>query len=225
MHILLIEDHADLAATVGDHLTAEGHVVDFAYDGLSGLHLAVCQHPDVIVLDLGLPGIDGLALCQRLRRDGSQTTPILMLTARTLEADVLAGFDAGADDYLTKPFSLAVLSARLRSLAHRARGPSHQQVVADLRLDSDTRKVTRGPRRLTLTPTGYLLLEQLMRESPKVVERARLERLIWGDDRPASDAALRVHMHALRSEVDRPNDRPLIHTVRTVGYRLGPDDD
>jgi DNA-binding response OmpR family regulator len=224
MHVLLIEDHSDLAATVGDHLAAEGHVVDFAYDGLTGLHLAVSQPPDVIVLDLGLPGMDGLTLCERLRRDGRQDTPILMLTARTSEADLLAGFDAGADDYLVKPFSLAVLSARLRSLAQRTRQPSTRLRVADLEMDTETRLVTRASRRLTLTPTGFQLLERLLQASPRVVERDKLEQHIWGDDRPNSEAALRVHLHALRNEVDAEGERPLLHTVRSVGYRLAADD-
>lgn len=224
MHVLLIEDHTDLAATVGDHLASEGHVVDFAYDGLTGLHLAVSQPPDVIVLDLGLPGMDGLTLCERLRRDGRQNTPILMLTARTREADLLAGFAAGADDYLVKPFSLAVLSARLRSLAQRTRPPSARLKVADLEMDTETRRVQRGARRLTLTPTGFQLLERLMQASPRVMERAKLEQHIWGDDRPNSEAALRVHMHALRNEVDPPGAAPLLHTVRAIGYRLAADD-
>ncbi len=225
MHILLIEDHTDLAANIGDHLSAEGHIVDFAYDGLTGLHLAASESPDVIVLDLGLPGIDGLTLCKRLRQDGLSSTPILMLTARASEADQLSGFAVGADDYLTKPFSLAVLSARLRSLSNRARGQDSHLRVADLTLDLGTRKARRGDRRLTLTPTGYLLLEALMRESPRVVDRPRLERLVWGDNPPLSDAALRVHMSALRSEVDPPGASPLIHTARAVGYRLGREDD
>jgi DNA-binding response OmpR family regulator len=221
MHVLIIEDNADLAANIYDSLEAEGHVPDAAGDGITGLHLAVTGEYDVIVLDLMLPGLDGLSLCQKLREQNDAATPILMLTAKDTLDDKLRGFDAGADDYLIKPFAFQELEARLLALTRRhgrerARRPMR---VGDLSFNPDTLEVQRGGRRLEPTPTGLKILELLIRNAPNVVSRKSLERALWGDDPPDSDA-LRAHIHMLRTTVDRPFDRPLIHTLHGIGFRL-----
>lgn len=225
MRILVIEDNHDLAANIGEFLEERGCVVDYAADGVTGLHLATVGSHDAVVLDLNLAGMDGLTLCRRLRRDGQSDVPVLMLTARDTDRDVVAGFDAGADDYLCKPFSLQVLEARLRALQRRARGAGDRLSVADLTLDLSTLQARRGSRRLSITPIGLRMLEALMRASPAVVRRAQLEAAVWGDDPPDSDAALRVHIRALRSEIDRDGELPLLHTVHSIGYRLARDED
>lgn len=224
MYILLIEDNADLATNVGEYLEEHGHIIDYAQDGVTGLHLATVNGYDIIVLDLQLPGIDGLTLCQRLRGDARSQVPILMLTARDTVQNKLEGFAAGADDYLTKPFSLAELLARMKSLVRRAEGTSDWLQVADLSLDLKTLILRRGQQRLKLTPTGLRLLELLMRASPSVVSRAAVERTIWVDDPPDNDASLRGHIHNLRVVIDAPFDRKLLKTIHGIGYRLAPDD-
>lgn len=220
MRILLVEDHRDLAANVGGFLESAGHVVDYAADGLTGLHLAVTNRYDALVLDRGLPGIDGLTLCKRLREDARSSIPILMLTAKDSERDRLSAFEAGADDHLVKPFSLAELHARLKALVRRAAGDTEVLRVADLTLDVRTLIVQRAGRRLVLTPAGLRLLQRLMRVSPGVLSRQEAERAIWGEDPPDSDSALRGHIHALRQALDQGFELALLHTVHGVGYRL-----
>jgi DNA-binding response OmpR family regulator len=221
VRILLIEDHQDLAANLGEYLESRGETVDFAADGLTGLHLAAVNRYDAVVLDLNLPGMDGISLCRRLRQDARRVTPILMLTARDTERDLVEGFESGADDYLTKPCSLIELHVRLKALARRAtQGFETRLAVGDLSFDSQTLIVRRGNRRLELTPTGLKLLELLMRASPAVVSRAEVEHALWGDHPPDSDAALRGHIHALRAAIDGPETHKLLHTLHGVGYRL-----
>jgi DNA-binding response OmpR family regulator len=219
--VLLIEDNHDIAAMVGDHLERSGYEVDYAADGITGLHLAVTQEVDVIVLDLMLPGMDGLDVCRKLRKEAAKNTPILMLTARDTLEDKVAGLDAGADDYLVKPFEMAELDARLRALLRRSGGEVAAEVlrVADLELDTGTLEVKRGGRRLSLTPIGIKLLTALLRAAPRVLSRRDLERAVWGDIAPDSDA-LRSHLYNLRKAIDKPFDRPLLHTVPGLGYRL-----
>jgi DNA-binding response OmpR family regulator len=222
MRVLVIEDNHDLAANIGDHLEARGHEVDFALDGVVGLHLAVSELFDVIVLDLTLPGMDGLTVCRRLREDGSSDVPVLMLTARDTLPDKLEGFEAGADDYLIKPFALQELSARIEALARRGRQSRPETLrVADLELHIGRFEAFRGGTRLDLNPTGFRILRLLLEASPRVVRRSDLERELWGHSPPDSDA-LRSHIYALRRAVDRGFDRPLLHTVHGVGYRLDP---
>ncbi len=226
MHLLLIEDSQDLAANVGEFLESRGHALDYAADGLTGLHLAAVNSYDALILDLGLPGLDGLALCKRLRNDAGSSIPILILTARDTERDVLAGFGAGTDDYLTKPFSLLELLARLTALVRRSSGDSDVPVlqVADLMLDTKTLVARRAGRRLSLTPTGLKILRCLLDASPRLLGRTDLERIVWGKDPPDSDAALRAHIHALRQAIDRDHGVKLLHTVHGIGYRLAEDD-
>lgn len=225
MRILLIEDNNDLAANVGEYLEQRGHAVDYAADGLTGLHLAAVNPFDALVLDVSLPGLDGLTLCRKLRQEARNPVPVLMLTARDTERDTLAGFGAGADDYLTKPFSLAELEARLKALTRRGAPAGDRLRVADLSFDLRTLVVRRGERRLDLTPAGLKLLEALMRVAPAVLARHDAERALWGEDPPDSDAALRGHIHALRAEIDPPRARRLLLTVHGIGYRLALDDE
>lgn len=224
MHVLIIEDHANLAANIGEFLEEHGDVVDYAGDGLTGLHLAAVNAYDAIVLDLRLPGMDGVTLCQRLRRDAGDTTPLLMLTARDTERDKLAGFEAGADDYLTKPFSLPELRVRLTALVRRAAGQGNVLRVADLEFNLATMVVRRSGKRLEIKPSSLRMLEKLMRASPAVVSRSEIERCIWGDDPPASEASLRGHIHQLRAAIDGNHPVKLLGTVHGIGYRLAPDD-
>jgi DNA-binding response OmpR family regulator len=219
--VLLIEDHRDIAELVYDYLERRGFSVDYAADGSRGLQLAFGNSYDAVVLDVMLPGADGLEVCRRIR--SVQRTPVLMLTARDTLDDKLAGFDSGADDYLVKPFDLAELDARLRSLIRRARGGGQDVLQVDeLVFDTRTRKVTRAGRELVLTPIGMKILKLLMQASPALVERRALERALWGDVPPDSDA-LRSHMYSLRKAVDRPFARALIHTVPSTGFRLAGD--
>lgn len=223
MNILLIEDNRDLALNMFDYFEAKGHVLDLAEDGISGLHLAASNQYDVLILDLMLPGIDGLTLCRRLREAGRHT-PVLMLTARDSLDDKIAGLEAGADDYVVKPFALREVDARLLALVRRAQvreGPSVLQ-VGDLSFDPDTLKVMRGERTIELPPIPLKILEILMRQSPRVLPREELERGIWGDSPPDSDA-LRAHLHILRSAIDKQADRPLIRTLRGIGYQISDD--
>lgn len=221
MRILIVEDHPDVAANLGDYLIAAGHRVDFAADGATGLRLASTGEFDVVVLDRMLPLLDGASLCRRLRQEARIDTPVLMLTAMDATADRVEGFEAGADDYVVKPFAFPELKARIEALHRRARGAvvSSRMRIADLEYDPLTREARRAGRGLTLGPTARRLLEHLMREHHRVVPRAELEYLIWGDDPPDHDA-LRVHLHALRRELEQAGEQQLLHTTRGVGYRL-----
>jgi len=225
--VLVIEDNADILANLYGFLEPLGYALDSARSGPAGLRQAGAQDYDVIVLDLMLPGLDGLEVCRELRRRLRVATPILMLTARDTERDKLAGFEAGADDYLVKPFSLAELHARLRALHRRARGLHVATVLAaaGVRLDPGTFQASRDGTPLRLTPTGLKLLAALLRAAPRVVTRAELERELWGDSPPASDA-LRTHMHALRAALDKPFAAPVLHTLPGIGYWLAaPEED
>lgn len=219
--ILLIEDNRGISEMVGEFLERREYMVDYATDGLTGLGLAVANGYDAIVLDLMLPGLDGISLCRRLRREEKCSTPVLMLTARDTIDDKLVGLDAGADDYLVKPFEVRELEARIRSLIRRNRRRVSDEVlvVADLVLDTATQRVTRDGRELQLSPIGIKLLMILMRESPRVVSRRDLEREIWGDTLPDSDT-LRSHLYNLRRAIDRPFTVQLLHTIHSSGYRL-----
>jgi DNA-binding response OmpR family regulator len=221
--ILLVEDNRDIAEMVGEFLERKGYVVDHAGDGVTGLHLAVTNPYDLIVLDLMLPGLDGLALCRKLRVEAKRDTPLLMLTARDTVDDKIVGLEAGADDYLVKPFEIRELEARIRTLLRRQRGTVVAETlrVGDLSLDTSTLEVTRAGQSIKLMPIGLKLLTALMRASPRIVSRQQLEREVWGDVLPDSDT-LRSHLYALRKAIDRPFDRPLLHTVAGVGYRLAP---
>lgn len=222
LSILIIEDNAQLAANLYDYLEACGHRLDAAPDGLSGLHLASTRDYDAIVLDWNLPRLDGLSVLRRLRGEAGRMVPVVMLTAREQVGDKIDGFESGLDDYLVKPAALPEIEVRLRSLVARRRhagAAGNVLRVGDLTFDLGTMQALRAERRLTLTRTGRRLLELLMRESPQVVTRARLERAAWGDAVPGSDL-LRSHMYVLRRAIERDTEPPLLHTVAGMGYRL-----
>ena len=227
MRILIVEDNKDLAANLQDYLEEKGHELAFAYDGLVGLHLAATERWDVIILDITLPGVDGLTLCERLRKDANDSTPILMLTARDTLQDKIKGFHSGTDDYLVKPCAMQELDVRLRALHRRATSEVCGDVltVGDLVANSKTLQITRAGHPIELTRIGRTILLCLMRASPAMVSRTELEQLIWReDDQPFSDV-LRSHIYALRRAIDRPFQHKLLHTVRGMGYRLVDDGD
>ena len=222
MYLLIVEDNRDLAANLYDYLEGQGHTVDLAYDGRTGLEFAIRDPYDAIVLDLMLPRLDGTEVCQRLRGLGN-VTPVLMLTARDTLDDKLLGFSVGADDYLIKPFDLPELEARLTALVRRQRGLPRRLQVADLEFDLDALSIQRAGQPITLAPLQMRILEFLMQNQHRVVPRAELVRAVWGDTPPESDA-LRAHLYQLRMAIDRPFPTPLLHTVHGRGYRIGESD-
>lgn len=220
MRILIIEDQPEILQNIADYLELKGYLVDCAYDGLGGLHLAVTLHFDLIILDLMLPGMDGLTLCRKLRQDARIFTPVIMLTARDGVDDKLSGFKAGADDYLVKPFSLPELHARVEAVLRRSQAHMENRLeVADLSYDMSTLEVTRAGKSIKLSPIGLKLLEVLMKRSPHVVKRETLQELLWGEDQPGSDS-LRSHIHLLRQAIDKPFGSHLLHTVHGIGFCL-----
>ncbi len=220
MRLLVVEDNRDILANLADYLALKGYEVDCAQDGLTGLHLAATNHYDLIVLDVMLPGMDGYALCQRLREGERRDTPVIMLTARDALEDRLQGFRTGADDYVTKPFALPELAARIEAVLKRTRAGGRRRLqVADLSYDLDTLEVVRAGQPLKIGPIGLKLLAVLMQKSPAVATREALEAALWGDAPPDSDS-LRSHIHTLRQQIDKPFPKPLLHTVHGVGFRL-----
>jgi DNA-binding response OmpR family regulator len=219
MRILVVEDEVRMADLLEQALVEEGHQATVARDGRAGFDIARGTAFDVIVLDVMLPGLDGLTVARRLRADHIQT-PILMLTARDSTADIVHGLDAGADDYLAKPFSIDVLLARLRAVSRR--GVIARPVcleVADLRLDPATRGVTRGGVTVSLTPREYGILELLMRSAGRAVSRDMILEAVWGNDSEVSENTLEVFLRQLRLKVDATEPK-LIHTLRGFGYTL-----
>ncbi len=222
MNILVIEDDADIASNIGQYLEDKGHQLDFAYSGTQGLALALERCFDLIILDLMLPGKDGISMCREFRDQSSHDTPILMLTARDTLEDKITGFEAGSDDYLVKPFSLRELEVRVLALTRRGAVKSASSIVRvdNLELNHDTMQVTRESHSISLKPRAFRILEYLMKHENRVVKRQELIDYIWTDDPPEGDP-LRVHIHNLRQEIDKPFDSKLIHTVHGVGYRVG----
>jgi DNA-binding response OmpR family regulator len=226
MNILLVEDNHDLALNVTEFFERKGHIIDYAADGLSALNLVLRQSYDVIILDIMLPGMNGLTFCQQLREDYELNTPVIMLTAKDTEADKLKGFKAGTDDYLVKPFSLPELEARLQSLIRRSNHhlfSKKKLVVEDLEYFPDTMKLKRGDTELFLKPIPLKILIILMQNPDRVVTRQEIEKQVWNDAPPDSEV-LRSHIYAIRSEVDKNGSRKLVQTIRGVGYRLVADE-
>ena len=219
--LLLVEDHQDLAEAVCTPVSIKAFTVDYAFDGLGALHLASTQSYDAIILDIMLPGINGLEVCSKLRQDAKLATPILMLTSRDQLEDKLQGFQQGADDYLVKPFDMPELEARLHALIRRQRGELDEAIyqVHDLQLDTRTMQITRQGKLIHLSPTCLRILRILMRESPNLVSREQLEKELWGDLTPDSDT-LRSHMYKLRKAIDKPFTEALLETHQGIGFRL-----
>jgi two-component system, OmpR family, response regulator len=222
MRVLLIEDDRKAGKLLAKGLQEEGFVIDVAPTGEDGEARAEVNEYDVIVLDWLLPGKDGLAVCRALRaRDVS--TPILMLTARDSLVDRVNGLSTGADDYLTKPFAFAELLARIRALLRRSRRVRPAVLrVADLTLDPATRRVTRAGIAVALTSKEYAILEVLMQSAGEIVSRTRLVERVWDEASEVIDNLVDAHVSHLRKKIDPGGNRPLIHTMRGFGYRLGP---
>ena len=217
--LLLVEDNFDLAATVVQYLELEGMICDHAASGEAGLNMALENDYDVIVLDIMLPRLDGLEVCEALRNKGMDT-PVLMLTARDTIDDKVAGFDSGTDDYLVKPFEMAELIARIRALAKRKSGQAKILKALDLTMNIDAKQSFRGERELSLTPTGWMLLETLVRAFPAVINKDKLLQAVWGDEPPETNS-LKVHLHKLRKEINRESQ--VLHTITGQGYVLRED--
>jgi DNA-binding response OmpR family regulator len=217
VRILVVEDEKRMAELLKRGLAEEGHQVFVANDGVEGYEMARSTEFDVIVLDVMLPGMDGLAIAQKLREARNQT-PVLMLTARDTAASVIAGLDAGADDYLTKPFSFDVFLARVRAVSRRGAIPRPVCLeVADLKLDPSTRRVTRAGQPVSLTPREFSLLELLMRNHGRVIARDTILESVWGFDSDVAENTIEAFVRLLRLKVDASEPK-LIHTVRGVGY-------
>lgn len=224
MRILVVDDDRAVRESLRRSLSFNGYTVDLATDGQDALEQVAVSRPDAMVLDVMMPRVDGLEVCRRLRSTGDDL-PILVLTARDSVSERVAGLDAGADDYLPKPFALEELLARLRALLRRATPDpdnSADEVLrfADLSLDPATREVTRGDRPISLTRTEFSLMEMLMANPRRVLTRSRILEEVWGYDFPTSGNALEVYVGYLRRKTEAGGEPRLIHTVRGVGYVL-----
>jgi DNA-binding response OmpR family regulator len=220
MQILIVEDDRRLARQLKKGLDEQGHAVTLAFDGLAGLEAARQERFDVLVLDVMLPQLDGFQVVRRLRSAGGKS-PILMLTAKDSAEDIVAGLDAGADDYLTKPFALKVLLARLRALARRQEvEPRMQLQIGNVVLDPAQHVVKRAGSMVPLTRTEFVLLETLMRNAGRVVTRDRLIEIVWGNEREVESNTLDVYVRQLRSKIEPAGSQKLIQTIRGVGYAM-----
>jgi len=222
VRILVVDDDRAVRESLRRSLSFNGYSVALAQDGLEALDLIASDRPDALVLDVMMPKLDGLEVCRQLRSTGDDL-PILVLTARDSVSERVAGLDAGADDYLPKPFALEELLARMRALLRRTTpddGDSPAMTFADLSLDPVTREVTRGTRQISLTRTEFALLEMLIANPRRVLTRSRILEEVWGFDFPTSGNALEVYVGYLRRKTEAEGESRLIHTVRGVGYVL-----
>ncbi|KOO16405.1 chemotaxis protein CheY [Vibrio xuii] len=218
--VLLVEDNREVAGILFDYFECEGMELDYADNGELGLQLALEGSFDLILLDLMLPRMDGLTVCNKLREAGVNT-PILMLTALDNREDMLKGFQHGADDYLTKPFDLEILEARIQALIKRYRGQVANTVLkyASLKIDQKTRQAFREDKLLALNPTTYTILEMLCQKAPEVVTRQELSEKLWQESEPNNDV-LRSHIYQLRNQLDKPFAKPMLTTIPKIGFRL-----
>lgn len=221
MKILIVEDEKTLCETIGKHLTAAGYTVDLCFDGDDALFYIEGTEYDAVVLDIMLPGTDGLTILKTIR-DKQNLTPVLLLTAKSTVEDKVKGLDCGADDYLTKPFSLDELTARLRVLIRRQGGTGgrvdNTLTVGPLTLDTATRSATRDGKEIKLTAKEYSILEYLMRNQGVVLSRDKIEQHIWNYDYTGSSNVIDVYIRTLRKKIDADFDVKLIQTVRGMGY-------
>ena len=220
LSVLLIEDTAAIATQVCDYLEAQGIAVDYADNGTEGIRLAQAHAFDVILLDIMLPDLDGKLVCQTLKQQCDPTPPVLMLTARDSIDDKTQGFDAGADDYLTKPFALPELLGRCRALARRhGLHQSRQTHIGELTLDEPRQQAYRCGQALALSSTDFAILQLLVKAYPAAVSRQHIINKVWGDGLPDSDV-LRSHIYTLRQSLDKPFATPMLKTVHSLGFRL-----
>jgi len=219
MKILVVDDEPAVRTSLERALSLEGYDVQLAADGAAALDHLAAEPPDAVVLDVSMPGLDGLEVCRRMRQAGDRT-PVLMLTARDAVDDRVEGLDAGADDYLVKPFALRELRARLRALLRRADRDGGALRFADLALDPDAHEVRRGERRIELSRTEFSLLELFMRHPRQVLTRSQIFESVWGYDLGATSNSLGVYMGYLRRKTEDGDAPRLLHTVRGIGYVL-----
>ncbi len=224
MRILVVEDDRKLARQLKKGLDESGHLASLAFDGRDGLESAQISEFDVLVLDVMLPGLDGISIARQLRQKRIGT-PILLLTARDTPDDITAGLDASADDYLTKPFSFKVLLARLRAVARRHQvDPQTMLRVSDLSLDPATHEVRRSGATVSLSRTEFVMLELLMRNPGRVITRGRFIEAVWGHERDVQSNTLDVFIRQLRAKIEPPGSPKLLHTIRGIGYTLREED-
>ena len=220
MRVLLIEDDVTIARLLKEGLEDEAYAVDVANDGSEGYRTAAADEYDVIILDIMLPGMNGYEVCRALRNDDNKT-PILMLTARDAERDIVEGLDAGADDYLAKPFSFDVLLARIRALLRRPNEKLEEILqVGDLKLDPSSKKVMRASQEINLTAKEYGVLEYLMRNKGKVLSKEQIISHVWDFDADVLPNNVELFIMFLRRKIDKPFKSKLIHTVSGFGYKL-----
>jgi len=220
LHMLLVEDQLSIAQNIADYMEEKGHIVDFASQGKQGLDLALSNYYDLVILDLNLPMMDGLEVCKQLREKAERHIPILMLTARDSIDDKVSGFSHGADDYLTKPFSLQELEVRCLALSRRHLLQANDELsIGSLTLNRRTKQATREGKPLELHPIGFAILTVLCQAYPQVVSRSELSHKIWGDEPTESDA-LRSHIYQLRRCLDKPFSAPMLKTVHSIGFTL-----
>ncbi len=220
LQILLVEDQSSIASNIADYMESKGHVLDFATQGKQGLSLALSTYYDLIILDVNLPLMDGLAVCEQVREKADRHIPILMLTARDSIEDKLSGFSVGADDYLTKPFSLQELEVRCLALSRRHLLQTKDVLtLGAIEIDRKRKQVKRDQQPIDLHAMGYRLLLVLAEAYPQVVSRSELSAKLWGDEPTESDA-LRSHIYQVRSVLDKPFDKPMLKTVHGVGFTL-----
>ena len=220
LNVLLVEDQLSIAQNIAEYMEAKGHVFDFATNGKQGLELALANYYDLIILDLNLPSMDGLEICQQLRAKSDRHIPILMLTARDSIEDKVTGFDVGTDDYLTKPFVLQELEVRCLALSRRhLLQTTNTLTLGPLAIDRKTKKISRDGQMLDLHAMGARILTILAEAYPQVVSRSELSQKLWGDEPTESDA-MRSHIYQLRNVLDKPFDKPLLKTVHGVGFVL-----
>ncbi|NOI81662.1 response regulator transcription factor [Vibrio tubiashii] len=218
--VLLVEDNREVAGILFDYFECEGMELDYADNGELGLQLALEGTFDLILLDLMLPRMDGLTVCNKLR-DAGVNTPVLMLTALDNRDDMLNGFKHGADDYLTKPFDLEILEARIHALIKRYKGQVASSVLqfGSLKIDQKTRQAYRQDKLLALNPTTYTILEMLCQRAPEVVTRQEVSEKLWQESEPNNDV-LRSHIYQLRNQLDKPFHAPMLTTIPKIGFRL-----
>ncbi|AAZ26340.1 response regulator transcription factor [Colwellia psychrerythraea] len=220
LYILVVEDQQSIAQNIANYMEDKGHVLDFATQGDQGLELALTNHYDLVILDLNLPVMDGLEVCKKLRKQARHHVPIIMLTARDSIDDKISGFTLGADDYLTKPFSLEELEVRCFALSRRHLLQTNDTLIFDqLCIDRKRQQVTRSGQNLELHTMGYRILTILAEAYPQVVSRSKLSQKLWGDEPTESDA-LRSHIYQLRNMLDKPFDYPMIKTMHGIGFLL-----
>ena len=220
LKILVIEDNHDISLNIADYFQQQGAVLDFADNGELGLALAISEYYDCIILDLMLPKLDGLVVCQQIRQKAQRPIPIIMMTARDTLDDKRSGFGVGADDYLTKPFDLEELWLRCNALANRYQQPqAHLLAIGPLAINQQTQLAERDGKPLQLQPIPWKILTTLMQAHPRVVSRSELCDKIWGDEYTESDA-LRSHLYQLRKTVDKPFEHPIIKTIHGIGFSL-----